>query len=171
VLRYNLGCGAHRLNGWVNVDIADGADWKFDLGAIPWPIDTSTSDEVLASHILEHFPKMEGIAFLRECYRILKTDGVLHVAVPDMDKFILCKLNGDWSPIGDYFWRDLNHLLGGDERERNLHQRHQYMYNFETLAYILENIGFEVSRRTKPLNIDTAEYRAISLYLDAVKIS
>ena len=176
--RYNLGCGKQYREGWINVDSADKDQWGksykvdilHDLMNFPWPFDDGEADEILASHIIEHFDKHNAYDFISECNRILKQKGTLHIAVPHMDKFIMCKRYNNWGPVSNHKWRDLNYLLGGDERERNEKQRHKYMYNFETLAYILEKMGFKPSRRDEPLVIDTSEYRQISLYVDAVKI-
>ena len=169
--RYNLGSGGKHILGWINVDIDGSADIQHDLSNFPWPFPDSEADEILASHIIEHLFKKDAWRFLSECWRIMKIGAVIHIAVPDMDKFINCKLTGDWAPIQGYFWRDLNHLLGGDERERNEHQRHKYMYNYETLAYMLKQIGFLPSRRDKPIEFDTPDYAAFSLYVDAVRIA
>jgi predicted SAM-dependent methyltransferase len=168
---YNLGAGERCLDGWVNVDLNGRAEIKANLAVFPWQFPDKEASEILASHILEHFYKKDAWRFLRECHRILKTGGKLHIAVPDMDKFINCQLSGDWTPIGGYYWRDLNHLLGGDGSEKNERQRHKYMYNFETLHYMLHRIGFMAKQREEPLEIDTPQYAPISLYVDAVKIT
>ena len=168
--RYNLGCGNKRIVGWVNVDLEGEPDVTHNLSIFPWPFPDGEAEEILASHILEHFYKKDAWRFLSECHRMLKAGGVLHIAVPDMDKFINCHLTGNWEPIGGYIWRDLNHFMGGDERESKDYQRHKYMYNFETLAYMLNKIGFISSKRVLAREIDTPEYVPISLYVDAVKI-
>ena len=168
--RYNLGCGKQYLDGWINVDVQGEPDLLINLDTMKWPIDSNSADEILASHIIEHFDKHRAYDFISECSRILKRERTLHIAVPHMDKFIMCKRYNNWEPVDNHKWRDLNYLLGGDERERDEKQRHKYMYNFETLAYILEKMGFKPSRRDEPLPIDTPEYHRISLYVDAVKI-
>ena len=169
--RYNLASGNRYLDGWVNIDITQNlrVDIVMNLGIMPWDIEDGSAHEILASHILEHFYKERAWEFLTECYRILEPGGELHVAVPDMDKFIECNLAGDWSALKGYKWRDLNHLLGGDEREHNEYLKHKYMYNFETLAYMLESVGFIAKKRVMPLYYDSPEYQHFSLYVDAVK--
>ncbi len=168
-VRLNLGAGEWRPAGYVSVDLDAGADVQHDLSVRPWPFADESADEVLAAHILEHFDKAAGVIFLRECLRILAPGGLLRLAVPDMDKFIACRLAGDWSPLYGYRWRDFNHFLGGDDREPNPHQRHRHMYSFESLAYTLEGVGFSKYWWRQPGPLDNPAYHAISLYLDAVR--
>jgi glycosyltransferase involved in cell wall biosynthesis len=38
---------------------------------------------IAASHFLEHITREEGLEFLKECIRVLKSDGVIRIAVPN----------------------------------------------------------------------------------------
>lgn len=169
-LRLNLGNGNQKLAGWTNVDLTGKADIYHDLRLCPWPFDDGSASEILASHVLEHFTRDEGYRFLDECYRILGPNGALHIAVPDMDKFIDAHLSGDFSPLKGYEWTDLNHLMGGDESELFYFNKHRYMYCFASLAYTLLNTGFAgIVRRVKPMDFDNAKHAHLSLYMDAIK--
>lgn len=172
--KYNLGCGPHYLDGWVNVDLIDKdpitPDKVLDFRHFPWAIKKSSATELMASHVLEHFNKEDGYKFIAECHRILRRGGLLRLAVPDMDKFIYAHQTGDKGILGGYRWEDMNLCMGGDQSEAIEFLRHKYMYSFESLAYILEKQGFEVKRRNRPLKIDNTQYEAISLYVDAVKL-
>ena len=65
------------LEGWDNLDIKQGrAVYPLDM------LDASV-DEIRASHVLEHFPRAQAMAVLREWVRVLKPGGLLRVAVPD----------------------------------------------------------------------------------------
>lgn len=167
----NLGCNGDRLKGWLNVDLPGlDADIHHDLSIFPWPFDDNSVDKILASHILEHMTREDGVKFLSECFRVLSPGGVLHIAVPDMDKFIDCHLNNDFTPLGNYLWIDLNYFAGGDSRENIDSMRHKYMYCFASLAYTLQGVGFrEVEHRKTLLPFDSFAYKAISLYVDARK--
>lgn len=161
-MRLNLGCGDLHLEDWKNIDLPD-----VDLGKFPWKWKSNSVDEILASHILEHFDRLTALKFLEECKRILKSNGVLHIAVPDMDKFIDCHLSGDFSPLGGYRWTDLNHFMGGDSSERKPELRHKYMWNWYSLAYVLDRVGFSEVIKSEPTEIDNLKYAAFSLYVDA----
>lgn len=169
MLRLNLGAGPEGMPGFTNVDLSANADIRRDLGVFPWPWDDASVDEILASHILEHFDRRTGVRFLEECRRILKRGGVLHLAVPDMDCFADCIVSGDWGPLGGYHWRSLDHFAGGDDSEPRPEWRHKYIYTFENLKQKLQNAGFEWVVRRDCGSLDNAQHRAFSLYLDATK--
>lgn len=167
-MKLNLGCGRQRLEGFVNVDLR-GSDQDVDLSVFPWPWASSSISEILASHVLEHLEKDAAYRFIKECWRVLSPGGKLHIAVPDMDKFIDAHLSGDFSPLNGYHWTNLNHLCGGDETEKDPAQKHRYMYNFETLWFMCDDAPFQETIRREMLPIDNPDYQAISLYVTAYK--
>jgi len=82
----NLGCGGRFHPDWENLDFApvSAAVRAYDLQkGIPFP--DGTFDVVYHSHVLEHFPKQFAPSFLRECHRVLKSGGVIRVAIPDLE--------------------------------------------------------------------------------------
>jgi SAM-dependent methyltransferase len=80
-LKLNLGCGAERLEGFVNVDFYHtSADLKVDLYSYPWPWADNSVDQVATFHFLEHVPDLERT--LLEIHRILKPGGLFWVKVP-----------------------------------------------------------------------------------------
>lgn len=82
----NLGCGKRFHADWVNVDFHSSGPEVLacDLAqGLPFP--DAEFDVVYHSHVLEHFPKAQGLAFLRQCLRVLKPGGVLRCAVPDFE--------------------------------------------------------------------------------------
>jgi len=85
----NLGCG-HRFHpAWTNVDFVftDEGVMAADL-AKGIPFSDASFDVVYHSHLLEHFSKSEAEPFLSECYRILRPNGILRVAVPDLEQIV-----------------------------------------------------------------------------------
>lgn len=168
-VKLNLGAGIQddswSIEGYQNIDID-----TVDLAKFPWPWDDDDIASIYAGHILEHFDRQTGMLFLNECKRILAPGGTLYLAVPDMDLFIDCLVAEDCGSIEDYRWRDLNHLLGGDESELIERNRHKYIYCWASLAYTLDTIGFRriVQDKFRP-GLDNPRYRNISLYARAVK--
>jgi len=87
----NLGCGNRFHPDWVNADIApcDSSVLRCDLSrALPFP--ENDFDVVYHSNVLEHIRCADALPFMRECLRVLKSGGILRVAVPDMER--ICKL-------------------------------------------------------------------------------
>jgi ubiquinone/menaquinone biosynthesis C-methylase UbiE len=80
--RLNLGCGADRKEGWINVDYnrAYNPDVVHDFDCRPYPFEAEQFDRIYCSHVLEHVEDLFGT--LDELLRILKRDGVIHVRVP-----------------------------------------------------------------------------------------
>lgn len=111
-IKVDLGCGKQVIEGWINVDYAWGArlakipffsllNKKVHLFKMDWdsrilvhdlhrrfPFKDNSVDVIYASHLLEHFTKEEGIQFLKECHRVLRTNGILRIVVPDLAALI-----------------------------------------------------------------------------------
>jgi SAM-dependent methyltransferase len=51
------------------------------------PFGDKTFDGVYHSHLLEHIDREDALAFLVECYRVLRPGGVIRVVVPDLEKW------------------------------------------------------------------------------------
>lgn len=82
----NLGCGGRYRPGWVNVDYTSTGEGVIAANlakGIPFP--DESFDVVYHSHLLEHFQKIAAAEFLRECFRVLKPNGVIRVVVPDLE--------------------------------------------------------------------------------------
>lgn len=83
-VRLNLGAGADLRVGWTNVDKFGSQDMMWDLESTPWPWATSTVDEVLMKHVLEHLGATSDkfIAIVKELYRICKHGARIRIIVP-----------------------------------------------------------------------------------------
>jgi predicted SAM-dependent methyltransferase len=85
----NLGCGLRFHPDWTNINFTKtGKDvFVYDLNrGIPFP--DNSFDVVYHSHILEHFPKSQAMFFVTECFRVLKPQGILRIAVPDLEQIV-----------------------------------------------------------------------------------
>lgn len=81
--RLNLGSGNTLLHGYVNVDIVPGEGVIVaDLREV-WPWDSSSVDEIGASHIIEHLP--DKIHTMNEMWRVLKPGARASIDVPTTD--------------------------------------------------------------------------------------
>ena len=83
----NLGCGSTFHKDWTNVDfVSTGEDVIAHNLLSGVPFNDNTFEVVYHSHVLEHFPKDKAIVFIKECYRVLKTDGIIRIAIPDLER-------------------------------------------------------------------------------------
>jgi predicted SAM-dependent methyltransferase len=103
-LMLNLGCGTRTHEAWVNIDFSLKATLKdlffvrpfistsnpvgymnHDLRrGIPFP--NGVVDVVYASHVLEHLVRKHAFPFMREIHRILKSNGIIRIVVPDLER-------------------------------------------------------------------------------------
>lgn len=82
-LRLHLGAGMLYKDGWTNIDLLGtrvDVAWNLARGI---PFADGRADGVLHEHLLEHLDLRAGLAFTRECLRVLRPGGVLRIGVPD----------------------------------------------------------------------------------------
>src|SRR5207253_2085587 len=74
--------------GWVNVDLVPRQPGikRHDVASEPLPYIDGSFAAVYHSHLLEHVPPARAGFFLRECWRVLKVDGIVRVVVPDLEQ-------------------------------------------------------------------------------------
>lgn len=80
-VRLNLGAGAHPLEGFVNLDAADG--WRFQNGLDEYP--DGSVEAVTISHALMYVPLDEWPGVFAEIRRVLEAGGVVRVTEESND--------------------------------------------------------------------------------------
>ena len=80
-MKVHIGCGNHRLRGYVNCDLykTGATDHVFDCQG-PWPFPDNSVSTIYCAHTLEHLPNFK--AFFMEAHRVLRPDGNLQLRVP-----------------------------------------------------------------------------------------
>lgn len=100
-MKLNFGSGNDPLEGFINVDMLkrDDVDVEYNLMDFPYPWDDESAEEIRAIDFIEHLDnyldkssplvefhrKPTMMAFIEECYRILKPGGVLYIQTPSWD--------------------------------------------------------------------------------------
>lgn len=180
----NLGCGKRYHKSWTNVDfIAIGDDVIAHNLINGIPFEDDAFEVVYHSHVLEHFNKTNGLAFISECYRVTKIGGIIRVAVPDLEKIIQeyqrnleRALNNELGGMDDYDWIMLE-LYDQVVRNESGGDMAKYMFSdtINNEAYIYERIGDEARKlresrqnRTNTLGKNGADKKAIKIGLKAV---
>jgi predicted SAM-dependent methyltransferase len=86
----NLGCGARYHTDWLNFDFeSDNKNIRSSNLLNGIPLADTTVDVIYHSHVLEHFSKNEALNFIKECYRVLKPNGIIRVVVPDLEQLAM----------------------------------------------------------------------------------
>ena len=166
--KYNLGCGtkiyqdflnigywSHLTPGMIYKDV-NGTENTFMLNhdlcnGIP-AVDDSL-DLVYHAHMLEHLSYTDGIQFLRECYRVLRSGGMMRILVPDLELWINAYTNNN------KFFFDQYRRFGGIDPDiyvekaavfmGMLHNHeHKCGYDFASLKWVVEYVGFQGVTRT-----------------------
>ena len=92
-IQLDIGCGANKNPGFVGMDIQalPGVDIIWDWNIKPWPIKSGYVLRAVASHVIEHVPKvaLDGsktrfllVEFMDEVWRVLKVGGEFAIACP-----------------------------------------------------------------------------------------
>ena len=166
--RYNLGCGLKIYENFLNVgywsqlksDVLykdlngtmNTVMFNHDLrNGVP-AVDNSL-DLVYHSHMLEHLSYVDGIEFLKDCFRVLKHGARMRVLVPDLELWINAYHNNN------KFFFDQYKKYGGIDPSiyftkgavfmGMLHNHeHKCGYDFESLEWVLKFVGFSNVSRT-----------------------
>ncbi len=146
--RLHLGCGDHRLDGWWNLDVSpSGAvDVLVDCTR-GLPFADGAAAFVHCEDLLEHVERPAGIALLRECFRVLRSGGVLRILTPDLSAIVEKVYRGGDRRSLAWCARELG--ASGPCQALNMHMRmngeHQFLYDEAELAGALAEIGFSVA--------------------------
>src|SRR5262245_32693686 len=188
-LMLNIGSGADRKAGWVNVDVfsAPGIDIIYDCRK-RLPFADGSARCIFTEHFFEHLEYTEEVpSFLAECHRVLEDRGVLRIIVPDAERYVRAYCTQGWSDMAAL------RTLGPDRSDPYLEGRyntkmellnavfrqghqHKFAYDYETLAHVLRASGFRTVMRQEfgksvsgECAIDRPERAPESLYVEAVR--
>lgn len=151
VAKLQIGCGPYPMEGWLNTDIMTnlrkGSPIYMDAGK-PFPIPNASFDYVYSEHLFEHLTYSEATNMLKECYRILKPNGILRIATPNLQFLVdlylhpekelnkkYNELNAERSgmPSSPVYTVNYFHTTWG----------HKIIYDPMTLSRFLEDVGFK----------------------------
>lgn len=143
--------------------------------------ESDRSVEVLySSHMIEHLDREEVGVFLREARRVLIHNGIIRIAVPDLQYYIA---NYVTNKDADMFIEETRltrpkpkTLIG---RLKNLmvgERHHQWMYDGQSLCNLLLSAGFKEPRImdagttaiSEPSNLDLYERSPVSVFVEAI---
>lgn len=144
------------------------------------PLENNTFDVVYNSHFLEHINRDSAPVILKECYRVLKINGVIRVVVPDLQAIInryissfLRLEEGDESALSHH-QQAIHELFNQMVRQKpvgttqqhllvrlverfirgdaaDIGELHCWMYDKYSLRTLLSSIGFKYVRAEGPL--------------------
>lgn len=146
-LLLNLGCGKLNAEGWINVDLVNGAGMYYADLRNPLPLPEGSVRHIHCEHVLEHLEYDEAARLLGDCYRVLGRGGTMRLIVPDAEKYLRAYCRND-----PEFFEPLE-FLGGSVRPLETRMliinqmfrmggAHRFAWDFETLGRELAEKGF-----------------------------
>ncbi len=153
--KLNLGCGDNYLTGWINIDdnshnMAEKLDITMNL-THNLPFENNSVAYIHNEHFLEHLTRPEGLAFIKECYRVLQTGGVLRISTPNLDEAVDIYKNKTFADLPVYKKYDLHRFASTPCQYLNMSFRewgHQFIYDEPELRMLLKEAGFHPSEVT-----------------------
>lgn len=157
-LKIHLGCGKRNIPGFVHVDIDNHPhiDYIHKINDLPMFANNS-ADFIYSCHNFEYFDRDEAINVLKEWNRVLKSNGILRMAVPNFEAIVQVYLK----------YKDLDHkgilgpLYGKWQVQNNKEVSfiyHKTVYDFQSLKKNLENAGFINVRKYNPKEVFPEDY-------------
>jgi predicted SAM-dependent methyltransferase len=135
-MKLNIGCGNDKRKGYTNIDIRQDVDPDAicDIRYLE-PIPDESCDEILANHVLEHFPHWQTTMIMKTWVSKLRPGGVLDISVPDMEGIAKNILSGENHRTC------IHHIYGGQDYSFNYHCNG---FTEKTLSGLMKNFNLEV---------------------------
>jgi len=147
-IKLHLGCGGMRWRDFINVDMyphdpnkedssRDGcvADVFADIRVLGLP--DETIDEIFTAHTIDHFTRWQGIAMLRDWYRMLKPAGLITIEAADFRRCVFWLFHPN---------REKRRLARtqfyGNQWNEIEYETHRYVWSANELKAALKEIGF-----------------------------
>jgi len=143
-LRLNVGSSGNHLAGWLSIDIrADDHCFGMDA-AKPWPFETGAAEAVNSEHFVEHLSLDEAAAYLREAYRVLRPGGLIRTTTPNLRGLAELFIEADPRMLEVHRSHGYQAATHGDMLNNYFYSwEHRHIYDFESLAALLREAGFE----------------------------
>lgn len=183
----NVGCGSKYHKLWVNVDMSSNSKDVISANLLKGiPFSDNEFDVVYHSQVLEHIPKEKAENFIKECYRVLKPNGIIRVVVPDLENIVdeykkylnknleeptdLSIANYDWIMI-EMFDQMVRNQSGGQFSEYfNRPEIINEKYVFERMGFSAKKIRNEyLSKDSKFIRNFKMAFSSFNMFKKAIK--
>jgi len=141
-MKLHIGCGNRYLPGWIHVDLekyGEHIDYVCDIRKLKDVFGSGNIEEIYACHVIEHVGRHEILDLFKSLFEVLKHNGVLRMAVPDIEKAIELYVRGVplWPTLYGQFW-------GG---QKNSADYHCVGFDMKMLQGFLKDVGFKSAER------------------------
>ena len=157
--RLHMGCGRHLLPGWLNADVtlalSQHPEGVFMDARTTLPLPDGCLDYVFHEHFLTQLSPVQGPRFSAECYRVLRSGGVIRVACLNLEFLASLVLEPELN--SDYVgWAGTTFLGQVEALPAQVVNNLLYgfncgcMYDYPLLKQLLQESGFTRVRRVEP---------------------
>lgn len=185
VNKINLCSGSIKIPGYCNIDMATRADLILDLENSLLPFTDNSAEIIVCISAINYFDRSRALEIIKDCFRVLEKGGIARFATQDLNIIANKYINRDKSFFfqklpdgrdrfsGQTMGDKINSWFYGYETAGNKHCK--YVYDFETLALLFKQAGFEVVEQKKYLesripNINKIDNRPEQMFfLEAIK--
>lgn len=145
-----LGSGRNHFDGWLNMDLyAKPPGFLYVDLRKPLPLPPASFDRIFSEHVIEHVSWEDGVRFVRECWRVLKPGGRLHLETPDLRYYaglydpvlddarkevVRSDCDSHGSPVARSACFTINHICHS--------YYHKFIYDEDYLGELLRQPGF-----------------------------
>jgi predicted SAM-dependent methyltransferase len=150
VKKLQIGSGETSQTGWLDSDLMPSGKEVFLDATKRFPFEDQTFDYIFSEHMIEHLSFPDGLKMLAECHRVLKQNGKIRIATPDLAFLIELQrpeksalqaefikwLIDSWIPEAQFY---------ADTFVFNYFVRawgHQFIYDEKVLRSAFERVGF-----------------------------
>jgi predicted SAM-dependent methyltransferase len=147
VRRLNWGCGTNPDPGWINSDIKEDPAVEISADILEGlPLEAGSIDYAVSIHALPELGYADQLPALMELRRVLAPEGVLRLALPDLDRAIRAYQEGD---RGYFLVPDEDARAIGSKMIAQLlwYGYSKTLFTFDFIAELLERAGFRDVRR------------------------
>ena len=172
--------------GWTNIDTIDLAEFaeseqyifrQHDVTKPFVSVGDDTVDLIFTSHMLEHLSQSESINFLKECHRMMRSGGLIRIAVPNIGLLMRKYMSHDL----DF----LKHISPSAESSECMIDKfhavalanHAQLFDSCNLSALMEHTGFKNISLSDPFHSRSeimeketiVSHPSISLVMEGVK--
>ena len=157
-LRVNLGCGWVPSPGWINLDCYPPPKQESSHCEVlvldmrqKLPFADASVDAIYSEHFMEHLPfDIVCNHLLPECFRILSPGGSIRMGVPDGELFVQRYQSGSAIAISSKTTDSKTLMM--DINDIGHSGGHFYLYDYEVLEKIFNEVGFRALQKCKSLH-------------------
>ena len=145
IRKIHIGCGKRDFGpGWYNIDGTNHPHVHYnDITKLPFK--DESIELIYASHVFEYFDREEAVGLIQEWKRVLKKDGVLRLAVPDLEAMAKLYAKGQF-PLENF----LGPLFGKMEMEKGgqiVNIYHKKVCDYDSMKRFLKANGLNKIRK------------------------